>query len=107
MPSVPNPLALNGEVIGAGVVDLVASVRYTALVSDGGALFTFGAGTHGVLGHGDTDDRPTPTRVGFPPGGGATPTLPRVVQVSCGSLYMAAVTADGRLYTWGYLSVPK
>ena len=106
---VPFPTLVAGVV---GAVALVASNRYTAVLDSEGSLFTFGAGTHGLLGHGHTNDLRTPTRVAFPShacsggggggGGGGVLSDDPVVQVSCGSLYMGAVTAGGRVFTWGY-----
>ena len=59
-----------------------------------GEVYSWGEGSYGRLGHGDTVTIKTPKRVE------ALKDI-AVVQVSCGSRHSAAITADGVLYTWG------
>ena len=60
-----------------------------------GRLFTFGVGTGGRLGHGDTEIRLVPKRV-------VGPLLAkRIVGVSMGFTHTAAVADDGSVFTWG------
>ncbi|KAH8091551.1 hypothetical protein JL720_5861 [Aureococcus anophagefferens] len=79
---------------------LIACGPKHAVVADGG-VFTWGAGAHGRLGHGDGVSRVAPTRVaeGLPDAG-------VVIVAACGGAHCAVVVAarrraDGRLYTWG------
>ena len=81
----------------AGASSISASTRYSAVLLENGGLLTFGAGTHGLLGHGDAKDREAPTLVVFDGLGEDS-----VVQISTGSLYMGATTEAGSVFTWGY-----
>ena len=63
-------------------------------ITNTGQVYSWGEGSYGRLGHGDTVTIKTPKRVE------ALKDVV-VVQVSCGSRHSAAVTADGVLYTWG------
>lgn len=77
---------------GAGVRALSCGARHSALVSSAGELYTWGAGSDGRLGHGDTATRWVPTRVA---------SLGGVRRVSCGPHHTVAVDAHGDLFTWG------
>ena len=65
-----------------------------AAVSTCGALFTWGNGSNGQLGHGSTASESLPRQV-----------LPlqaeKIIAVSCGVSMTAAVAESGALYTWG------
>ena len=77
------------------VVRVACGYRHTALITRRGALLTFGHGVCGRLGHGDEVDRRVPTAVAALAGC-------EVVAVSCGREHTAALTADGRVFTWGW-----
>ncbi|CAH0390182.1 unnamed protein product [Bemisia tabaci] len=62
--------------------------------SDEGQLFSWGAGDGGRLGHGNTLSLSTPTLV-------ESLASQKIVKISCGNTYSAAVTDQGQLYTWG------
>ena len=57
-------------------------------------VYSWGNGDGGRLGHGDNAPREQPTLVTALQGN-------KVVKISCGSTYSAAITAQGELYTWG------
>lgn len=77
------------------VVQVSTSDFSTGVVTRLGRLFTFGVGTGGRLGHGDTEIRLVPKRV-------AGPLLAkRIVGVSMGLAHTAAVADDGSVFTWG------
>jgi N-acetylmuramic acid 6-phosphate (MurNAc-6-P) etherase len=59
-----------------------------------GTLWTWGAGTIGILGTNDTTNRSTPVTTFA---GGTN-----WKQVSCGSIHTAAIKTDGTLWTWGF-----
>jgi len=61
--------------------------------------FTWGRGLSGQLGHGDCFPCAVPKRVMMGPVHYGP--VVRVVRVSVGPTHTAAITADGRLYTWG------
>jgi alpha-tubulin suppressor-like RCC1 family protein len=64
-------------------------------VTEGGALYTWGRGANGQLGHGDTTDQAVPKRV--------EPVLKdkMVVKVACGENHSAAIDDAGRVYVSG------
>jgi len=79
-----------------GVTQVVASYGHSACVAADGALYTWGHGAFGNLGHGDAESTAVPTRVQ----GSLSDT--RVVQVDVGNCYSACIDAEGALYTWGH-----
>mmetsp|Transcript_13488 Transcript_13488/g.33009 ORF Transcript_13488/g.33009 Transcript_13488/m.33009 type:complete len:600 (+) Transcript_13488:3-1802(+) len=67
---------------------------HIAAVSDAGMIYTWGAGSDWVLGHGDQEDAWTPKLV--------TMLEAEVcLHASAGGCHTTAVTQAGRLYTWG------
>ena len=77
------------------VVSVSCGGLHTAAVLDDGALYTFGRGDYGPLGHGDRESQTSPKRVEVAEWGNR-----RVVSVSCGGGHTAAVLDDGA-YTFG------
>ncbi|CAK4648197.1 unnamed protein product [Aphanomyces euteiches] len=73
----------------------------SAIVTQDGHVYTFGAGGNARLGHGDALDTPNQS----------TPQLlqvPGVIQkVDIGEYHMAALTTDKRLFTWGRDGAPQ
>ncbi len=67
---------------------------HSAAITHEGKLYTWGMGRDGQLGHGDTEPRLEPTQV-------ASLADKTVVAVSCGATHTAALTDEGRVYTWG------
>lgn len=70
---------------------------HTAVVTESGALYTFGSNTNGELGHGppgalDRIEEPTLVKALLGE---------RIVDVSCGGNFTAAITDAGDLYTFG------
>ena len=82
------------------VVSVVCSNYHTAAVLEDGALYTFGRGGDGLLGHGDTKNRPTPTRVALP---AAAQSQPRAVitGIAFSKTHACAWTEEGRVFVWG------
>jgi RCC1 and BTB domain-containing protein len=76
--------------------------QMTAAVTADGALYTFGDGGSGQLGHGDLETQWIPKRVELAVWRGK-----RVVSVSCGRQHTAVVLDDGTLFTFGGLEVPN
>ena len=65
-------------------------------MTDRGAVYSFGHGMHGQLGHGDTSDQPTPRLIdGLPERG-------RVVAVAAGAHHSLAVSDRGAIYSFGH-----
>ena len=59
-----------------------------------GALFSFGDGADGQLGHGDMANQPLPKRV-------LLLTTEGLVSVAAGEYYSLALTAEGALFSFG------
>ncbi|KAF8702597.1 hypothetical protein HU200_032983 [Digitaria exilis] len=89
---------------GVSVVKIACGPWHTAIVTSSGQLYTYGDGTFGVLGHGDTHGITRPKEVECLKGS-------KVKCVACGPWHTAAiveVTKDfksnmpsGKLFTWG------
>ena len=61
-----------------------------------GNVYTWGKGSNGVLGHGETRDELWPRRVEA-----ASMASERIVQVSCGYKHTAVTAESGALFVWG------
>ena len=81
---------------GERVVMVAAGDSQTVALSEAGHVFTWGYGMLGQLGHGDRQNQLAPRQVEARRFGGE-----KVVFVAAGSFQTVAVTAGGRLYTWG------
>ena len=81
---------------GERVVMVAASGRHTVALSEAGHVFTWGLGDNGRLGHDDWGHQFAPRQVEAGRFGGD-----KVVFVAAGTNHTVAVTAGGRLYTWG------
>ncbi|KAK6256113.1 hypothetical protein SCA6_017418 [Theobroma cacao] len=99
------PHKISGPLDGVNVLSVSCGEWHTAIVSSAGKLFTYGDGTFGVLGHGNTLSLLQPKEVEF------FKDL-WVKSVSCGPWHMAAIAeimtdrnklnaTCGKLYTWG------
>ena len=78
------------------VVMVAAGGVHTVALSEAGHVFTWGSGEVGQLGHDDREELWAPRQVEAGRFGGE-----QVVFVAAGKSYTVAVTAGGRLYTWG------
>jgi alpha-tubulin suppressor-like RCC1 family protein len=90
---------------GERVVMVAVGAAHTVALSEAGRVFTWGRGEDGRLGHNDRKNQLAPRQVEpgrFAPPGGPGGQGERVVFVAAGVGHTAAVTAGGRLYTWGY-----
>lgn len=66
--------------------------NYTIALSVDGLLYSWGSGRHGVLGHGDYNDRISPTLI---------PHLSSIIKLHCGYCHVAAISTVSKVYTWG------
>ena len=82
-----------GGAYGVGTPDWAR--RHTVVVSSTGRVFSWGQGSNGQLGTGSLVDQLSPAIIG------GELEDKRVRAVSCGDCHTAAVTVDGKLYTWG------
>ena len=69
---------------------------HTLAVTEHGVLYSFGVGSHGALGVGDTTDRYNPVQVDF----GRTQKY--VTHCSAGGKHSLACTQEGNLWAWGH-----
>ena len=80
--------------------------HHWAAVSRDGALFTWGWGAHGRLGHGDSSDIVSPKRLEAPEwcSSSGTSSSQRVLSVACGAYHMIAASEAIPVQTDGALS---
>ena len=88
-----SPRRVGGALLEERVVAVSAGGAHTAVLTASGALYTFGEGAHGQLGHGDRKDRAVPTLVSC---GELREQV--VVSVEAGKLQTVVVTQGGKLY---------
>lgn len=85
------------------VVALAAGMEHSLALTAGGEVYSWGASTHGRLGHG----APASLRL-FGSGVEFKPRLVRalealrIMQISAGQMHSAAVSAEGDAFLWGY-----
>ena len=80
---------------GVRVVSVAAGDGHTLALSAEGAVYSFGEGWGGQLGHGDMEVQHAARRVTALEG-------ERVTEVACGDGFSVALTDTGRAYSWGY-----
>lgn len=90
LPATFSALAANGGTGGAWHVYWNWGQSY-GLAADG-AVWSWGAGSAGQLGAGDTADRALPGRV---------PGLPAITRLAAGKTHALALSASGELWAWG------
>ncbi|XVF20467.1 hypothetical protein REPUB_Repub12eG0002800 [Reevesia pubescens] len=99
------PHKISGSLDGINVLTVSCGEWHTAIVSTAGQLFTYGDGTFGVLGHGNTQSLLQPKEVESLKG-------LWVKSVTCGPWHTAAIAEimtdrnklnanGGKLFTWG------
>uniref|UniRef100_J3M0R0 FYVE-type domain-containing protein n=1 Tax=Oryza brachyantha TaxID=4533 RepID=J3M0R0_ORYBR len=98
------PHKLFGPMDNVSVLKIACGEWHTAIITCSGQLFTYGDGTFGVLGHGDTHGVSRPKEVESLKGS-------RVKSVACGPWHTAAIVEvmskskgnapSGKLFTWG------
>jgi len=79
------------------IVDIACGWQHCLALSSEGALFSWGCGDEGQLGHGDNFDSAFPSEVKFF-------DRTQVVSIACGHSQSSAITSEGSLYTWGHNS---
>ena len=80
---------------GQRVVAVSAGQYHSLALTADGAVWGWGGGVYGKLGHGDTQDQLLPRKIEAFAG-------QRVVAVSAGCEHSLAITADGAVCSWGY-----
>ncbi|CAL5192144.1 unnamed protein product [Lathyrus oleraceus] len=79
---------------GSYVVEIACGGRHSVVITDAGALLTFGWGLHGQCGQGNNADQLRPTLV---------PSLlgTRVKKIAAGLWHTLCVTVNGQIYAFG------
>jgi hypothetical protein len=89
------PQLVEGALDGQWVVSVATGHAHTVVLTASGAVFTFGQGADGRLGHGTNDWQFSPFRVEALVGR-------RVIRVAAGLYHTAVLTDDGVVLTFGY-----
>jgi E3 ubiquitin-protein ligase HERC4 len=81
---------------GVPLAGLVCGANHSIVASVSGAVFAWGANSHGQLGLGDSEDRLVPTQV-------RTLRTQRIAYsgLEAGSEHSVALTVDGGVFSWG------
>ena len=96
--TVPNALEVTRPVpvedLDESITQVVASKYHSMALGVSGALYSWGHGKSGRLGHGNEENHPTPARV---------PSLRNVVivSISASDSHSLAISMDGTIFAWG------
>ena len=80
---------------GQRVVAVSAGAHHSLAITANGAVWSWGSGAYGKLGHGDHQRQLLPKKIEAFAG-------QRVVAVSAGAHHSFAITADGSVWSWGH-----
>lgn len=69
--------------------------KHTVLLSASGKVISFGSGEHGQTGHGDSDERNSPTVI-------KSMEKHTAIYVACGPIHTCIVTSAGHVYVCGF-----
>jgi uncharacterized repeat protein (TIGR02543 family) len=83
---------------GETIIQVSLGSLYSAALTSNGRLFTWGYNGYGQLGDGTTVRKSTPTEI---TNRFSLSTGDKIIQVSLGEYHSAALTSNGRLFTWG------
>ncbi|KAJ0087670.1 hypothetical protein Patl1_31809 [Pistacia atlantica] len=89
-----NSSAQVSKVAGSYVKGIACGGRHSALLTDAGALLTFGWGLYGQCGHGSTNDVLRPTCV-------SSLTGIQVEKIAAGLWHTMCISVEGRVYVFG------
>ena len=80
------------------ITQVASGSKHSIALDAGGAVYTWGVGEQGRLGHDNNTDLLTPTRVEKT---SASLPLPQMSLVRCGDHFSGCVDKEGNLYMWG------
>ena len=88
------PIRLPSPLGGERAVSMAAGGLHSLTLTADGAVWSWGNGASGKLGHGDGQNQWQPKKIDALTG-------QRVIAVSAGTLHSLALTADGAVWSWG------
>lgn len=74
---------------------VATGLSFTMFLTRHGHVYTCGINNHGQLGHGDTQDRPSPRKLEL------LQCVASIVHIAAGPSYSLAITDDGTLFSFG------
>ena len=95
------PTRVEGALKGKDVGRVSCGDAHTACYTTDDTLYTFGTGTHGKLGHGDTAHKSVPTLVAGMPAWTHNSSPGLLCQVEASHYHTMCLTANGHLYCFG------
>jgi RCC1 and BTB domain-containing protein len=81
--------------VGVKATMVSCGYNHTVVCKEDGHVYTFGEGKHGKLGHGDKENKTSPSLVVLALEG------KHITQVQCGYDHTMALTSSGYVFTWG------
>jgi alpha-tubulin suppressor-like RCC1 family protein len=97
----PRPTLMYLPSVGRGVTHIACGAKHCVALLDGGAVYSWGCGAFGRLGHGDQLSRSRPAPVSALDLR-RTSSADAVVRIAAGGFCSGAVTANGQVYVWGF-----
>lgn len=95
--TVPVAVTVSGALVGKTVVAIAAGGNHSLALTSDGMVFSWGQNSYGQIGDGSITSRPAPV----PTGEGSSLAGKTVVHITAGDSYSSALTADGKLFSWG------
>mmetsp|Transcript_24527 Transcript_24527/g.30586 ORF Transcript_24527/g.30586 Transcript_24527/m.30586 type:complete len:215 (+) Transcript_24527:282-926(+) len=83
---------VEGELAGKKIVSVACGDKHTVCVTEDGAVYSWGNGRSGALGHSNTENSAEPKRV---------EGLSNIVRVDCGTDHTIALDSKGKLHSFG------
>eukprot|EP00457_Paulinella_chromatophora_P006607 gb/GEZN01006626.1/.p1 GENE.gb/GEZN01006626.1/~~gb/GEZN01006626.1/.p1 ORF type:complete len:420 (-),score=11.46 gb/GEZN01006626.1/:379-1608(-) len=80
----------------SGWKQMSLGLHHGAFLTGNGDVYTFGTGSYGELGRGDSRTNKTPQNLA------KVVDLPPIAQVECGEYHTIALSRDGEVFTWGW-----
>ena len=88
----------NYKYLGDKFKSIYLGLSHTAAITEKGQVYSWGDNSNGQLGNGTTIEKTMPSYIGNLP---QTYMDETIQSISLGSLHSAAVTTNGRIFTWG------
>ncbi len=96
--NLPVAVTMSGALSGKTVVDMAGGSAFVVACTSDGGCYTWGASSSGQLGNGTTT--PNVTTPALISGSGVL-SGKRIVAVGAGGVFAAALSSEGKVYTWG------